>query len=227
MWTSPSSIGIPITPSSRSFIRWQLPRSIPVTLRGFLLLVPSVPSRITSASFAERSSYMDHDQREIVLDGNVVVMYDYLIIATGVTANFFGISGAREHSMPLYRRSQALKLRDKIFAEFEDSAMNDHDRDLRIVVVGAGPTGVETAGALAEMRNNDLPVTYPELDSSRIEITLVEMGPAVLGPFDESLREYSAEALRERGVNLRLGTAVKEVTEKGVVVEHEGEQTLP
>ncbi|PWF27357.1 NAD(P)/FAD-dependent oxidoreductase [Ancrocorticia populi] len=170
--------------------------------------------------------YMNHDQREIVLDGNVVVMYDYLIIATGVTANFFGISGAREHSMPLYRRSQALKLRDKIFAEFEDSAMNDHDRDLRIVVVGAGPTGVETAGALAEMRNNDLPVTYPELDSSRIEITLVEMGPAVLGPFDESLREYSAEALRERGVNLRLGTAVKEVTEKGVVVEHEGEQTF-
>ena len=75
-------------------------------------------------------------------------------------------------------------------------------------------------------RNNDLPVTYPELDSSRIEITLVEMGPAVLGPFDESLREYSAEALRERGVNLRLGTAVKEVTEKGVVVEHEGEQTF-
>ena len=95
--------------------------------------------------------YMDHDQREIVLDGNVVVMYDDLIIATGVTANFFGISGAREHSMPLYRRSQALKLRDKIFAEFEDSAMNDHDRDLRIVVVGAGPTGVETAGALAEI----------------------------------------------------------------------------
>lgn len=170
--------------------------------------------------------YMNHDQREIVLDGNIVVMYDYLIIATGVTANYFGIPGAREHSMPLYRRSQALKLRDKIFAEFEDAAMNDQDRNLRIVVVGGGPTGVETAGALAEMRNNDMPVTYPELDASRIEISLVEMGPSVLGPFDESLRNYAADALRKRGVDLRLGTAVKEVSEKGAVVEHEGERTF-
>ena len=169
---------------------------------------------------------MDHEDRSIVLDGNIVVKYDYLVIATGVTANFFGIPGAKEYSMPLYRRSQALRLRDKIFAEFEDSAMNDQDRDLRIVVVGGGPTGVETAGALAEMRNTDMPVTYPELNTSRITISLVEMGPAVLGPFDSLLRDYSAEALRKRGVDLRLETAVKEVTEDGVLVEHKGEQTF-
>ncbi|MGO1590497.1 MAG: NAD(P)/FAD-dependent oxidoreductase [Ancrocorticia sp.] len=169
---------------------------------------------------------MDHADRSLTLDGNIVVKYDYLIIATGVTANYFGIPGARENSMPLYRRSQALKLRDKIFAELEDAAMNDQDHDLRIVVVGAGPTGVETAGALAEMRNHDMPVTYPELDPSRIHISLVEMGPAVLGPFAESLREYSADSLRERGVDLRLETAVKEVTNTGVTVEHAGEQTF-
>ncbi len=167
---------------------------------------------------------MDHDTRLIELDSNITVKYDYLIIATGVAANFFGIPGAEEFSMPLYRRSQSLRLRDKLFAELEDTAVNNHDRQLRIIVVGGGPTGVETAGALAEMRNYDMPVTYPELDPEKIEITLVEMGPSVLGPFHEDLRKYAQKALQKRGVVLRLETAVKEVRADGALVEHAGKQ---
>ncbi|MCF2706689.1 NAD(P)/FAD-dependent oxidoreductase [Arcanobacterium haemolyticum] len=168
---------------------------------------------------------IDHDAREVTLDGNVTVKYDYLVVASGVTANFFGIPGAEENSYPLYRRSHALRIRDKLFAKLEDAAMNSDDvEDLRIVVVGGGPTGVETAGALAEMRNLDMPVTYPELDPAKIHITLVEMSPNVLGPFHASLRDYAKESLEKRGVDLRLGTAVKEVRADGVVVESHGTQ---
>jgi NADH dehydrogenase len=126
--------------------------------------------------------------------------------------------------MPLYKRSQALLVRDRMFANFEYAAINGQDRDLRIVVVGGGATGVETAGAFAEMRNLDMPTTYPELDRDRIHITLVEMLPHVLGPFAPKLRDYASKSLLKRDVDLRLDTAVKEVREDGVLVEHDGEQ---
>jgi NADH dehydrogenase len=167
---------------------------------------------------------MDHAAKTLSLDGGLDVKYDRLIIAVGVTANFFGIPGADEYSLPLYRRSQALAVRDRMFANLEDAAINGQDRDLRVVVVGGGATGVETAGAFAEMRNNDMPTTYPELDTKRVHITLVEMLPHVLGPFHPKLRDYARKSLDKRGVDLRLGTAVKEVREDGVLVEHDGQQ---
>jgi len=167
---------------------------------------------------------MDHGSKTIHLEGGLDVKYDQLIIAVGVTANFFGIPGAPEHSMPLYRRSQALAVRDRMFANLEDAAINGQDRELRIVVVGGGATGVETAGAFAELRNNDMPTTYPELDTKRIHITLIEMLPHVLGPFHPKLRDYAKKSLERRNVDLRLETAVKEVREDGVLVERNGEQ---
>ncbi len=171
---------------------------------------------------------MDHGARIIHLEGGNSVTYDYLVIGVGVTANYFGVPGAEEFSMPLYRRSQALAVRDKMFAKLENAAVNGHERDLRIIVVGGGATGVETAGAFAELRNNDMPVTYPELDIDRVHITLVEMTPNVLGPFRPKLREYAKKSLEKRGVDLRLETAVKEVRQDGVVVENDGhEEFLP
>lgn len=167
---------------------------------------------------------MDHTHRTLQLEGGVVVRYDYLVIAVGVTANYFGIPGAAEHSLPLYTRSQALRVRDQMFAGLEDAAINGLDKDQRIIVVGGGATGVETAGAFADLRNNDMPTTYPELSGDRIHITLVEMMPDVLGPFAPKLRAYAKRSLEKRGVDLRLGTAVKEVRPDGVVVEHDGER---
>ena len=167
---------------------------------------------------------MDHSTKTIHLESGVDVRYDYLIIAVGVTTNFFGVPGAEEYALPLYKRSQALQVRDRMFANLEHAAINGQDRDLRIVVVGGGATGVETAGAFAEMRNLDMPTTYPELDRNRVHITLVEMLPHVLGPFAPSLRDYAKRSLEKRKVDLRLDTAVKEVRADGVLVEHEGEQ---
>lgn len=167
---------------------------------------------------------IDTENQVLKLKGARTLGYDYLILAAGVGANFFGIPGAREYAYPLYVRSQAISIRDRIFASFEEAAINDPDADLRFVVVGGGATGVETAGALAEMRNIDLPVTYPELDRNRIHITLIERAPHVLAPFEAQLRDYAAEQLIKRDIDLRLNTAVKEVTETGVLVETDGKE---
>lgn len=161
---------------------------------------------------------MEHSSRTVRLDSGQTLSYDYLVVAAGATTNFFGIPGAEEYALPLYRRSQALVLRNRIIAALEDAAVNGQRDDMRVVVVGGGATGVETAGALAEMRNNDLPVTYPELDTDRIHVTLVEQAPSILGPFHPSLQRYAQRSLAKRGVDLRLGTAVKQVREDGVVV---------
>ncbi|EFQ82200.1 pyridine nucleotide-disulfide oxidoreductase [Aeromicrobium marinum DSM 15272] len=171
---------------------------------------------------------IDHQSKVLSLHGDVSVSYDYLILANGVTTNYFGTPGAEEFGIPLYKRSDALKVRDTMFANLEEFAINGQDSDLRLVVVGGGATGVETAGALAEFRNDDMPTTYPELDRSRIHITLLEMAPHVLGPFHEKLRDYAKKSLEKRHVDLRLGTAVKEVRADGVVVERDGvEEFLP
>jgi NADH dehydrogenase len=167
---------------------------------------------------------IDHDTKTLGLHGGVTVAYDYLVLANGVTANFFGTPGAEEFALPLYKRSQALAVRDKLFAYLEEAAINGQDEDLRIVVVGGGPTGVETAGAFAEFRNQSMPVTYPELDREKIHVTLVEATAGVLGPFKKRLREYARNSLEERKVDLRFNTLVKEVREDGVLVEHEGHQ---
>lgn len=167
---------------------------------------------------------IDHDTRTLGLHGGVSVAYDYLILANGVTTNFFGTPGAEEYAIPLYKRSQALAVRDSLFANLEEYSINGQHEDLRILVVGGGATGVETSGAFAEFRNNDMPTTYPELDRSRIHVTLVEAGPAVLAPFKPRLRDYARASLEERDIDLRLNTMVKEVRPDGVVVEHEGRQ---
>ena len=150
-------------------------------------------------------------------DGNTME-YDYLVIATGATTNYFGTKGAEENSRAIYTRKQALLLRDEIFTNLEHAAATNMGRDLAIVVVGAGPTGVEMAGALAELRNDAMASIYPELDPRRTHIVLVEMADKVLAPFAPSLREFAAKALRERGVELRLNTSVQEVRTNGVVL---------
>lgn len=161
---------------------------------------------------------MDHDTRTLTLVDGRRVTYDYLVIGTGVAVNFFGVPGAAEHTFPLYTRRQALTLRDELQRLLELTSRHGQREDLRVVVVGAGATGVETTGALAEMRDRDLPVLFPELDPTRIHITLVEMSPYVLAPFSAESRDYAAQALEDRGVDLRLNTSVKAVSPDGVTI---------
>lgn len=166
---------------------------------------------------------LDPKQQSLSLDTGETLTYDYLVIASGVTTNWFGIPGAEKYAHPLYTRRESLAVRDRMFAFLEQAAAMETDRDLRIVVVGGGATGVEMAGALAEMRNQGLGKVYPELDSKRIHITLIEMADRLLMPFDPKLSRYTARQLAKRGVDLRLSTAVSEVRESSVVIKDDGE----
>ncbi|MEO6996901.1 MAG: NAD(P)/FAD-dependent oxidoreductase, partial [Terracoccus sp.] len=166
---------------------------------------------------------IDHDARTLRLSAGEVLTFDHLVIATGVAANYFGTPGADQFARPLYTRNQALAVRDAIASGLEEAAVNRDYDTFRVVVVGGGPTGVETAGALAEMRNKDIPVLYPELDPKKVHVTLVEMSSELLAPFSPGSRKYALESLRRRGVDLRLSTKVNEVRADGVVVGDDDE----
>ena len=146
-------------------------------------------------------------------DGNQIA-YDYLVLAGGTTVNYFNTPGAAEHAFPLYTLMHAVKLRNRILERFEaadrDPALIE-DGALNFVIVGAGPTGVETAGALADLFYNLLPRDYHQLATEKARVIIVEMGKEVLAPFKDNLRAYAKAELEQRRVEVRLGEAVAEV----------------
>ncbi|MEJ2888988.1 NAD(P)/FAD-dependent oxidoreductase [Actinomycetospora aeridis] len=161
---------------------------------------------------------VDPETRTISLDVGPDLHYDYLVIANGVTTNYFGVPGAAEHAFPIYTRGEALAVRDRMTSYLDHIAATGEARGASVVVVGGGATGVEMAGTLAELRNTVLPSRYPELDPGEVHVVLVEMTDKVLPPFAPRLREYAAEQLRARGVELRLEAAVKEVRPDSVLL---------
>ena len=166
---------------------------------------------------------VDLDRRVAALDSGEELSYDYLIIATGVAAAFFGVPGAAEHSMSLYTRRDAVALRNELLDALERRNEGLTKPELDVTIVGGGPTGVELAGTLAEMRNVALPAVFPEIDRSMFKVRLVEMGPALLAPYDDSLRQYTRQQLVERGVEVLLNTAIKEVRARSVLLADDSE----
>jgi len=153
---------------------------------------------------------VDTSAGQVQLADGGVLGYDYLVIATGVSAAFFGVTGAAEHAFSLYTRRDSIILRNRLMEELEKRSAGD-DSDLGITIVGGGATGVELAGTLAELRNIALPASFPDIDRKRICVTLIELGPALLAPFNEKLREYAKRELAERGVDVRLDTKIERV----------------
>lgn len=166
---------------------------------------------------------LDPDRRVVALDSGEELSYDYLIIATGVAAAFFGVPGAAEHSMSLYTRRDAVELRNELLATLERRNEGLTDPELDVTIVGGGATGVELAGTLAEMRNLALPAVFPQIDRSMFRVRLVEMGPALLAPYDDSLRQYTRQQLVDRGVEVLLNTAIKEVRAGSVLLADDSE----
>ena len=161
---------------------------------------------------------IDSAARTVTLADGGRLDYDYLILATGVSAAFFGIEGAAKYSLELYTRRDAIRLRDHLMASLERMSISSPQDDFVITVVGGGATGVEVAGTLAEVRNIVLAAAFPEIDPARVQIRLVELGPSLISPFRDSLRDYAGRQLEGRGVNVRLRTAIREVTPDSVIV---------
>jgi NADH:ubiquinone reductase (H+-translocating) len=139
---------------------------------------------------------------------------DALVLAAGSRPNFFRTPGADPNSFPLYTLDQATRLRSRILALFEDADRSPElvDRGaLNFVVVGAGATGVEVAGALADLIRDTMSVEYHDLAVSAARIHLVDLGHVLLGPFSEGSHDYAAKVLQRKGVRTHLGVAVTAV----------------
>ena len=165
-----------------------------------------------------------------VLDSGEELGYDYLIIATGVSAAFFGVTGAAEHSLSLYTRRDAITLRNQLMDALESRNEDLANPELDVTIVGGGATGVELAGTLAELRNVALPAVFPGIDRTMFRVRLIEMGPALLAPYHDKLRRYTRQQLVDRGVEVRLNTAIKEVRPGSVLLadgsEHRSDITV-
>jgi len=148
--------------------------------------------------------------------------YDYLVLAAGSVTNFFGLEGAARTAAGLRDLDDAEQVRDRVLAAFEATALEaDAGRRgelMTVVVVGGGPTGVELAGALAELRRHVLPKDHPELDLSRARILLLEATDTLLPGMHERMQRKSLEKLRQMGVEVRLGSVVADADERGVTL---------
>ena len=146
---------------------------------------------------------------------------DFLVLAAGSQANFFGTAGAEKNAFPLYSIEQAQQLRSRILTVFEDSERNPKLAEqgaLNFVIVGGGPTGVEMAGSLADLIRLTMTREYTELAVKHAQVYLVDHGHALLGAFSEEAHDYASRVLQKKGVKLRLGTGVKEVAPDHVVL---------
>jgi NADH:ubiquinone reductase (H+-translocating) len=146
---------------------------------------------------------------------------DALVLAAGSQPNFFGTPGASENSFPLYSVDDATRLRSRILGLLEqvDSHPELLQRGaLNFVIVGGGPTGVEVAGALGDMIAETVPAEYHNIDTTRAHIYLVDLGDALLKPFSDKAHGYVSKVLKDKGVDVHLGTGVKEVHSGHVVL---------
>lgn len=139
--------------------------------------------------------------------------YDYLVIANGATTNYFGQEGLRAKVLPLKRMVHALDIRSHVLQMFEQLVLTEdsaiRQRLFNMVVVGGGPTGVEVAGALSELKNQILPKDYPDLDFTQMKIFLIEGSPRLLNGMSDAAGKNALNYLKEMGVKVTLNTYVK------------------
>src|SRR6476661_2360925 len=152
---------------------------------------------------------IDPDAREVQFEEMTPIGYDHLVLGLGAQVNFFGVKGAAEHAFPLYTLADAARLKEHILRKWEAADRDPAliaDGALNIVIVGGGPTGVESAGALAELYHSNFADDYRGIPQDAAHLTLVEAGPVLFSMFKPDIRTYTQKALAKRDVDPLLGS---------------------
>jgi NADH:quinone reductase (non-electrogenic) len=165
---------------------------------------------------------IDLDGRRITFARRDPMTYDYLVIALGAQVTYFGVEGAAEHAFPLYTLADAVRLRAHILDTWEEADRHPSLVDagaLNVAIVGGGPTGVESAGALSELYRQDFAKDYPDVPPEKARIVLIEASDDLLGMFRADIRSYARRALIDRGVEVRTGEVVASVDADGITLK--------
>ncbi|MEM8713421.1 MAG: NAD(P)/FAD-dependent oxidoreductase, partial [Planctomycetota bacterium] len=165
---------------------------------------------------------IDPEEQAVHVQG-AALRYDTLVVATGATHAYFGHDEWERYAPGLKTLGDAQRIRSHVLRAFESAErLEDPESQaswLRFVVVGAGPTGVELAGALAELSRKILPRDFRRFDGSMTEVILLEAGPRVLAPYTEELSRSAKAQLEDLGVNVRTGSSVTDIDEEGVTLD--------
>ena len=175
--------------------------------------------RKTSVKFRMASPInIDHRNKEVKLDSSEILKFDHLIVALGSVTADFGIPGVKEFALGMKSVSEALTIRAEIMRRFEDLCRFEDDTKFSVTVIGGGPTGVEMAGAIAELIRGPLKSDQAQV-AKNISVTLVEAGPRLLPPFAPSLSARTKKDLEKLGVKVLLNTAVKELAHRKIFLK--------
>ena len=165
---------------------------------------------------------VDLEKRRIEFAEMGPLDYDYLVLALGAQVNFFGVKGADEHAFPMYTLADAIRLKEHVLERWEAADKDPdliEDGALNVVVVGGGPTGVESAGAIAELYRAIFVKDYPDIPQEKVQIVLAEGGPEIFTMFKTHLRKYAEKALAGRDVEVACGELVESVTATRVTLK--------
>jgi NADH:ubiquinone reductase (H+-translocating) len=161
---------------------------------------------------------VDHKNKSVKLDSSEVLEFDHLIVALGSATADFGVAGVNEHALGMKSVHEAIGIRAEVMRRFEDLCRFEDQTRLSLSVVGGGPTGVEMAGALAELKRG--PLKNDEANAAEhIDIYLIEAGPRILPMFSEKLSARAKKDLEKLGVKVLLNTAVQQVKPRQILVK--------
>ncbi|HCN54378.1 MAG: NAD(P)/FAD-dependent oxidoreductase [Prevotella sp.] len=175
--------------------------------------------------FFRMAEVQEIDKQEKAIHTSIgTIHYDYLVLAAGATTNFFGNQNIEAHALPMKTVTESMRLRNTILenlerAETEDDA-NRRQSLMNIAIVGGGPSGVEIAGALAEMKKTVVPRDYPDLDSSHMEIYLINSGDRLLKSMDKVSSLRAEKDLKEMGVKVLLNTRATDIADGQLVLQN-------
>lgn len=165
---------------------------------------------------------VDQKQNRLFTDIGYVD-YDFLVLSMGADTNYFGAKNIEYFASPMKTVSEALYIRNKIISNYERAIsiekVEERKTLMNVVIVGGGPTGVELAGAMAELRNNVFPKDYPELSFKNMKVVLIEAGPSLLGTMSQESQSHALQYLQQLGVKVYLSTRVLDYDGKEVQIE--------